>query len=98
MAQTVCCLVGASDRRRLEEIAADRNRPRKHVERARVVLASAEHGPVQQIAGAVGVSRPMVWRWQQRFAETGVAGLLRDKARKPGTPPVAADVVARGGA
>jgi len=32
---------------------------------------------------AVGVSRPTVWRWQQRFAEAGVEGLLRDKTRKP---------------
>jgi transposase len=36
---------------------------------------------VQQIAAQLGVSRPMVWRWQQRFAEEGVDGLLRDKTR-----------------
>jgi transposase len=46
------------------------------VERARIVLASAGCPPVQQVAEAVGVSRPMVWRWQQRFAEAGVEGLL----------------------
>ena len=28
----------------------------------------------------------MVWRWQERFAEAGVDGLLRDKTRKPGKP------------
>ena len=95
MAQTVCVIVSASDRRRLGEIAADRNRPRKHAERARVVLASAAPGTVQQVADAAGVSRPMVWRWQQRFAEAGVEGLLRDKTRKPGTLPIPADVVAR---
>src|SRR5438045_221508 len=37
----------------------------------------------------------MVWRWQQRFAEQGVDGLLRDKTRKPGKPPIAAHTVAR---
>jgi transposase len=95
MAQTVCVIVSAPDRRRLEEIAAARNRARKHVDRARVVLASAAYGPVQQVAETVGVSRPMVWRWQQRFAEAGVEGLLRDKTRKPGTAPVPPDVVAR---
>jgi transposase len=36
-----------------------------------------------------------VWRWQQRFAEDGVEGLLRDKTRKPGTAPVAAEVIRR---
>ena len=33
------------------------------------------------------ISRPAVWRWQQRFAEAGVDGLLRDKTRKPGKAP-----------
>ena len=41
----------------------------------------------QQIATRLGVSRPMVWRWQQRFAEAGVEGLLHDKTCKPGKPP-----------
>lgn len=61
MAQTVCVLVSAPDKQRLEAITLDRNRPRKHMERARVVLASVGSGPVQQIATQVGISRPMVW-------------------------------------
>jgi transposase len=88
-------MVSASDRKRLEAITSDRNRQRKHVERTRVILASVGGGPVQPIATRVGVSRPMVWRWQQRFAEEGVDGLLRDKTRKPGKPPIAAETVAR---
>jgi transposase len=96
MAQTVCVIVSASDRERLEAVVADRNRQRKHIERAKVVLVSASGGPVQRIAEQVGVSRPMVWRWQQRFAEAGVDGLLRDKTRKPGKLPIPAETVARG--
>src|SRR5450755_3253174 len=95
MAQTICVIVSASDKERLEAIIADRNRPQKHVERARVVLASAGGGPVQRVAALLGVSRPMVWRWQQRFAEEGTDGLLRDKTRKPGKPPISAETVAR---
>jgi transposase len=95
MAQTVCVLLSALDRMRLEAIATDRNRSRKHVERARVVLASANGRPVQQVAIEVDVSRPMVWRWQQRFAEDGPEGLLRDKTRSPGKPPIPAETVAR---
>src|SRR5689334_5769983 len=41
------------------------------------------------------VSRPTVWRWQQRFAESGVEGLLRDKTRKPGKAPIAAETTAQ---
>jgi len=37
----------------------------------------------------------MVWRWQQRFAEEGPGGLLHDKTRKPGKPPIPAGTVAR---
>jgi hypothetical protein len=56
--------------------------------------AGANHPAVRRApAGAgdcqvVGVSRPMVWRWQRRFAEEGIEGLLRDKTRPPGIPPV----------
>ncbi len=94
MAQTVCVLVSVR-KRQLKAIVANRNCQRKHIERARVILASAERGPVQQIAAQLGVSRPMVWRWQQRFAEEGVDGLLRDKTRKPGKPPIPAETVQR---
>jgi transposase len=95
MAQTVCVIVRASDKERLEAIVADRNRAQKHVDRARVVLASAVGEPVQRVAALLGVSRPMVWRWQQRFAEEGPDGLLRDKTRKPGKLPISAETVAR---
>jgi len=84
MAQTACIILCPADRERLTAIVSDRNRQRKHVERAQVILVSAERGPVQQIASQLGVSGPTVWRWQQRFAEEGVDGLLRDKTRKPG--------------
>jgi hypothetical protein len=36
-----------------------------------------------------------MWRWQQRFAEVGIEGLLRDKTRKPGKAPIAAGTAAR---
>jgi|SRR6516165_369554 len=84
MAQTVCVIVSAADRERLQALIGDRNQPRKHIERARIVLASAEQEPAQRVAARVGVSRPTVWRWQQRYAEVGVEGVLRDKTRKPG--------------
>jgi transposase len=59
------------------------------------VLASVGGQPAQQVAREAEVSRPMVWRWQQRFAEAGPNGLLRDKTRKPGKPPIPTETVAR---
>src|SRR5438874_1933686 len=95
MGQTICIFVSAEDRTRLAAIIGDRNRPQKHVQRARIVLASAERQPAAAVAHQTGASRPAVWRWQQRFAEAGVDGLLRDKTRKPGKKPLPAATVAK---
>jgi hypothetical protein len=72
MAQTSSIILNAGDRERLVAIVAERNRPHKHVQRVRIILHSDERRPVLAIAKRVGVSRPAVWRWQQRFAEQGV--------------------------
>ncbi len=95
MAQTVCILRGAEDRTRLSAIIGDRNRPQKHVQRAKIILLSEERLPALEVARRAGVSRPAVWRWQQRFAEDGMDGLLRDKTRKPGKRPLSAATAAR---
>jgi hypothetical protein len=93
MAQELCVVVSEEDRVRLEAIIGDRTRPVKHVQRARIVLLSAERLPVLQVAGRAGVSRPAVWRWQRRYAEAGVAGVLCDKTRPPGKKPVPIETV-----
>ena len=95
MAQSICLVVSAGDRARLEAIVADRNRPQKQVARARLVLLSADRLDVATVARQAGISRPAVWRWQQRYAETGVDGLLRDKTRKPGKAPLSEALVRR---
>jgi transposase len=56
----------------LAAIVVDRNRPRKHGERVGIVLASADRHSARQVAQRIGVSWPTVWRWQQRFADSGV--------------------------
>jgi hypothetical protein len=42
-----------------------------------------------------GKAKPVVWTWQARFMAEGVEGLLRDKTRKPGKPPLSTDTVQR---
>jgi transposase len=84
MAQTVCILVSAGDRQRLAAVLADRNRPQNLAARVRLIPHAAARLDVAEVARRAGISRPAVWRWQQRYAEAGVAGLLRDKSRKPG--------------
>lgn len=95
MAQTVNVIVCSEDRERLLTIIGDRNRPLKHIQRAKIVLFSAERLPVLEVARRAGVSRPAVWRWQRRYGEQGVDGLLRDKTRKPGRAPLSGKIVAK---
>src|SRR5690349_12251241 len=95
MAQSVCLVVSADDRARLEAILADRDRSQKHAARARLVLLSADRLDVATVARRAGISRPAVWRWQQRYAEAGVDGLLRDKTRRPGKAPLGNELARR---
>src|ERR687891_933234 len=89
-------LVGAADRARLAAIVADRNRPQKHVWRARVVLLSADRLGTVEIMRRTGLSKPSVWRWQARYIEAGVDGLLRDRTRPSRVPPLDQAKVAAG--
>lgn len=53
-------LVSAADRARLAAIVADRNRPQKHVWRAKVVLLSAARLGTVEIMRQTGLSKPSV--------------------------------------
>lgn len=87
--------VTRSDRRRLEAIISDRSAPQKHVWRAKIILATADGCGTTEIMRRSGKAKPVVWRWQARFMEEGVAGLMRDKTRKPGKKPLPASIVQR---
>ncbi len=84
-----------ANRRRLERLARDRNTVQKHVWRARIVLLSADGIGTNEIMRRTGKSKTCVWRWQERFAEQGYVGLLRDKTRRSRIAPLGADVAER---
>jgi hypothetical protein len=95
MRQRTALHVTPADRLRLEAVVADWNSPQKHVWRAKVVLAAAEGLGTAAIGRRAGLSRPSVRRWRERFTQDGVAGLLRDKSRKPGKAPLPTSTVDR---
>ena len=95
MGEGIDIAVSAADRAHLEAVVADRNSPQKHVGRAGISLAAAEGLGTAAIMRRAGVSKPCVRRWQARFRGEGVAGLLRDKTRPPGTPPLPRATVER---
>jgi transposase len=84
--------VGSSDRLRLEGVVKDRSAAQKHVWRAAIILLSADGVGTHEIMRRTGKSKTCVWRWQERFMEEGVDGLLRDKTRPSRIPPLGTDV------
>jgi transposase-like protein len=81
---TAGLVISDEDRATLLSWARSRAIRASHVQRARIVLAVAEGEGTSGTAREVGVSRPTVIKWRDRFAELGVAG-LEDQPR-PGRP------------
>ena len=83
--------VSPADRDRLVTVIRDRNSPQKHVWRAEIVLLSAEGAGTIEIMRRTAKSKTCVWRWQERFMQEGVDGLLRDKTRPSRIKPLGPD-------
>ena len=84
----ICLYLSRSNRARLEAIINDRNSKAKAIWRAKIVLATADGHGTNEIMRRTGMSKPAVWRWQERYIEEGVEGLLRDKTRPSRIPPL----------
>jgi len=95
MREGIIIEVSAADRLRLEAVVANRNSPQKHVWRARIVLLTADGLGTVEIMRRTDKSKIAVWRWQERFMQEGVDGLLRDKTRPSRIPPLADEVSER---
>jgi transposase len=87
--------LSATDRSALETVVANRNSPQKHVWRARIILMTAAGHGTAEIMRAIGKAKTVIWRWQERFHEEGVAGLWRDKTRPSRIPPLSPEVAER---
>ncbi len=86
--------VSSADRARLAAVIADRNNPQKHVWRAQVVLLTADRVGTAEIMRRTELGKVSVWRWQERYIEAGVDGLLRDKTRPSRIPKLSDEKVA----
>ena len=58
-----------------------RTPPQRLVERAKIVLSSAQGLSGSAICAAVGVSRPTVTQWLDRYEVDGIEALLEDRPR-----------------
>jgi transposase len=87
------------DRALLEALARARATPQRVVERARIVLGSASGESGTALCVRLGVSRPTVLRWLDRYEVHGLAAIRADRPRsgrpKRITPAVEAAIVRR---
>jgi len=72
------------ERSRLEALTRATSVPAGLAARARIVLLAADGTPNHQIAQLVGVSRPTVNKWRDRFVELRMAGLADEVRLGPG--------------
>ncbi len=95
----ICIYVSPANRARLERLVGDRNTPRKVVWRVEIVLVTADGHGTNEIMWRTGISKPTVWRWQERYIAKGADGLLRDTTRpsriKPLTEETKLKVIAK---
>ena len=88
----ICLYLGPADRTELQALLTNRNTARKLAWRAGIVLATAEGVGTVEIMRRTGMSKPTVWRWQERYLDEGVPGLKRDKTRPSRVPPLPREV------
>ncbi|AWT55038.1 IS630-like element ISMsm5 family transposase [Mycolicibacterium smegmatis] len=77
-------VISSEDRVTLESWTRSSTVPAGRVERARIVLAVADGAGTSGAARQVGVSRPTVIKWRDRFAAFGIEGL--DDEPRSGRP------------
>ncbi|RDK05217.1 serine/threonine protein kinase [Cupriavidus lacunae] len=83
-------LLSEQERTELESLAAAADSTPRLAQRARIILLAASGEQNKEIAPRLGIGRAQVARWRERYALTGLTGILQDLPR--GAPPVKVDL------
>ncbi len=87
--------VSAEVRQQLVKYSRGRSVSKRLVERATIVLMAADGEQNQVIAATLGLSRPTVQLWRDRFATNGIPGIEKDAWRSGRKPKLSAAKVRR---
>jgi transposase len=83
------------ERTKLESIKRARSASVRAKERAAIVLLAADGLKNNEIADRLAEDIMKVGRWRSRYAQSGLAGILKDKSRPGRIPPIAASTRSR---
>ena len=83
------------ERRRLQRLSKARSSALRVQERAQIVLLASEGMQNKEIANMTGSDPGKVGRWRKRYAEMGMAGILKDKTRPGRIPPISTSLRSR---
>ena len=83
------------ERAKLEAMGKARSSSLRTMERAAIVLLAADGLKNQEIARRLGQDKMKVGRWRRRYAEAGLAGILKDKSRPGRIPALAPSLKSR---
>jgi transposase len=72
-------MVSHEDRKTLERWIRTPTAPQRLVLRSRIVLLLADGCPSRQVARCLGISRPTVALWRQRYESDGITALAGDR-------------------
>lgn len=75
MATTRSVRLRNGDRETLEQWLRSRTTPQRQVERAQIILGAAEGLSGYALSEQLGISRPTIQRWLDRYETDGIAGL-----------------------
>lgn len=92
--QAAAIVLSPEEEATLDVWARSRSLPVRQVQRAQIVQLAAAGVESQEIAAILGVSRPTVQLWRERFLALRLAGLEKD-APRPGRLPEISDARAR---
>ena len=83
------------ERAKLEAISRAGTSSLRARERAAIVLLAADGLENQEIAQRLGQDKMKVGRWRRRYAQGGLAGILKDKSRPGRIPALSASLKSR---
>jgi transposase len=93
MRKAKAIILTPEQRQELEKLARSRRSEVRVAQRARIVLLASQGRRNKEIGAILGIDRRKAGRWRDRYAEAGVAGILKDLPRG-GRKPVAREKVA----